>query len=301
MIINANSLTFPAFNSQINQNTQTTHDSGIANLRQAVALDKRFDSFITQVSENFVEKLNEKIEAKLMNVMSMSAEDRRYFASMNKENMKRLTREAIEHEEKELERFKDLREQKEYYQGILDKNGYVERGKFAFSGTNKTQVSTSEVQKLLDSVQEKIDDIVTAKVRKESDPLDFRTFEYLYSGAVFLAATGMKSLGEAMLNDNSLSGQWTRTEENYIQEAERSINSLNQRSKNIDKMYNAFKCDDGFEKRVSQETLDDKIKHTKATMDIFNKWSKRAVNMLSELNSINQDELITSFEKVISH
>jgi transcription elongation GreA/GreB family factor len=218
----------------------------------------RFDSFVNEVSENFVERLNKKIEADLMEILTSTADDRRYTAAMHKDNMKRLTREAIAHEKQESERFNELLEQRE---------------------------NTANPE-LLSAIQARIDDIVTARIRKETDLFDTKTFEYLYSGAAFLAAADMRSLGAAMLNDTSVSGQWSRTEENFAEESEKSIASLESRLKNIDSLYDTLRRDVKFDERVSSELLEDKIKKAAAVMAIFTKWNINAMRLLEELGDL---------------
>jgi hypothetical protein len=263
-------------------------------------IDRRFDSFINQVSQSFIGKLNERIEARLTDIINTTEENKRYTAHMHKEHMKRLTKEAIEHEERELEKFNDLRAQKAHYQDIYDNNGYVRNGKFAFGGVNSSRVCTNEVRKLLDSVQEKINDIVTARVRKESDPFDTKTFEYLYSGAAFLAATHMKNLGAVMLRDSSVSGQWSRTEENFAEESKRSTDSLNQRLKDIDSMYNAFRRDGTFSERLADLTVEDKARQLLHLMNIFDRWNQKAMLTLLSFGDVDESELMKSFERIVN-
>ena len=262
--------------------------------------DRRFDSFINQVSGDFIQRLNQRIESGLMKIVCMNAEDRAYVAAMHKDNMKRLAKEAIEHEEKELERFKDLKAQKDHYQSVLNDNGYVRSGKYALGGMNNTRIPENKLRELIDSVQEKIDDIVNAKVAKENDPLDVKTFEYLYSGAAFLAAADMRGNAAAVVNDSSISGQWTRSEDTYIEEAQRSMDSLNQRLKDIDKMYNSFRRDGDFSKRVSTETPLEKVNKIKTLAFVFDQWNKSTMQKLAEIDDLNKEELLISLEKYVN-
>ncbi|MCL1903843.1 MAG: hypothetical protein FWF94_05460 [Oscillospiraceae bacterium] len=256
-----------------------------------------FDTFVNQVSDNFIAGLNKRIENNLLKIMCLSAEDRKHMAYMYKENLKRLTKEAIEHEEKELERFNSLKKEKAYYEDILSKDGYVDKGKFAFSGIKKTRVSVDEVRELLDKVQVKIDDVVSARGRKESDPFDTKTFEYLFSGAMFLAATDKRSAAAAIIDDVSISGQWTRTEENFAAESKRTKESLEKRLEDIDKMYAAFLKDEEFDERVANEHLGDKMEKVNALLDIFKSWNQKTMLKLLEANNITEEEFNGAFAR----
>jgi hypothetical protein len=264
------------------------------------ALDRRFDTFVNEASQNFIERLNSKIEDKLFSLMNMSPSDRRYFAFMYKENMKRLTNDAISHEERELEKFDNLQEQKAYYQGILDDNGYVNEGKFAFGGLHRTYVSKVEVQEFLDAVQGRIDDVVTARIAKESDPFDRKTWEYIYSGAASLAAADARGNPAIIVDDVSISGQWTRTEENFREEALESIKSLNTRLDNIDRMYNDFLRDNDFEERISNQDTDYKLKKVEFLMTMFESWNQKAMLKMMEFSNIDQDEVMMAFERLMA-
>ena len=300
MIYTNNTSINPFRNSPVNSASHTQENALSSSFQnnRPVALDRRFDTFINEVSNNFIGSLNKRIEQNLMKVVSLSAEDRRYMAYMYKENMKRLTKEAIEHEERELEKFRDLKKEKSYYRSILDENGYIDKGKYAFSGVKQKQVSKAEVQELLNEVQSKIDDIVTAKVAKESDPLDTKTFEYLFSGAMFLAATDMKCSSASVVDDSSISGQWSRTEENFEAESRRTTDSLNKRLEDIDKMHTAFLKDKEFDERIADETLGDKQEKINALLGLFKNWTEKTIKLLLESGNIDEQAFMKSFEKI---
>jgi len=271
-------------------------DAGVAAQSESnvVTRDRRFDIFENNVSQNFIDNLNAKIYDNIGGVLKMSPSDRRAIASNSKENMKRLVNQAIVHEKAEIERFCGLKDRKEYYESVLAEDGYIREGKYEFSGKIGQYVPKNEVEDALDKIQGEIDGLVTAKEAKESDPLDSRTFEYIYSKTMFLAATGMKYFDAA---DDPIGGQWTRTEDNFLESAYSSVDSLNKRLKDIDRVYDSFLNDDGFEERITKEGYD--TRRIDALMTNFNKWGKNAVMKLTSLNGIDQNELFKSLEDIV--
>lgn len=256
----------------------------------------RYDSFISEAGQSFIEKLYSTVGGNLKKITELSPSDRRSLASMYKDNMKRLVGEAIEHEKAEAERFGDLKEQKAYYKGVLDGDGYVREGKYGLAGKFKVYADKNDVAELLKAVQSEIDDLVTAKAAKE-DPFNLKSFEYIYSGTAFLAATDKNYDDAVRLDDASVSGQWSRTEENFLEESEATVKTLESRLKSIDKMYRSFLEDKDFERRVAQNGFDQR--KLDALMSNFNKWVKNALFRLADSGGAGEDELMKSIETVI--
>jgi len=256
----------------------------------------KFDTFLNEAGQSFVEKLYSAVGGGIKGIMELSASDRRSLASMYKDNMKRLVNEAIDHEKAEAERYKELKEKKAYYKGVVDEDGYVRDGKFAFSGKVKTYVDKSDAEELLKAVQSEIDDLVTAKAAKE-DPFNLKNFEYIYSGVAFLAATDKAYDDAVRIDDFSISGQWSRTEDNFLEESDSTVKSLESRLKSIDGMYKAFLDDKDFERRVASGGFDKK--KLDALMANFNKWTKNALFRLAEVGGAGEDDLMKSVETII--
>jgi uncharacterized protein YaaQ len=297
MTINANSLNLSA-NRITNFKLQGAGSNADSNDNPAGfgIRDRRFDCFVSQVSQNFVERLSAKVESSLKEIMDMSPDDKRVIAHGAMQHMKRLTQEAIEHEERELERFNRLQEQKAHYQEVLNRGGFVRQGQFGLSGVNNRNVSRDEVSKMLEEVQKQIDDLVSARQRKESDPFDLRTFEFLYAGATFLAAASAFQFppDAAKISGVNVSGQWSRTEGNFVQESQRSIKSLNRKLEDIDNMYSEYNAE-----RILEKDAEEMQRQLETIMEIFSSWNTRATLSLMQHHSVNEEQLIASFSQII--
>ncbi len=160
-----------------------------------------------------------------------------------------------------IEEFNALEEEKAYYQNVLtDKNNvYQSNGQYLLKGNRRGEIiSRDDVDSALKDVQERIDKVI--KTDTGTDAIkSIISDTYSYSASVFAAATGKSSSAYNITENDSLFGVWDRTEENFLEEANKAIDELDSRSEALSEIFADYKAEleaEGIDTTISVPTLE---------------------------------------------
>lgn len=157
------------------------------------------------------------------------------------EQMQKMCYMTVRREENGIKAFTDLKAEKAYYTELLNTDGDIRitDGKYAFALVeNGTLVSKDDVMSALSKVQGTIDRMVSP----DDNPLNHMV-KAVFNGAarMFEACTGISSPFLNVDGDNSFASNKTdRTEENFIEKAKETIQSVTYRSEGLHDMMKEY-------------------------------------------------------------
>ncbi len=196
---------------------------------------------LKKVVENLSERFRSSNVDLLRSIERMSDKEKFDVAVYQYEQMQKICYMTVSHEENDIKAFTDLKAEKAYYTELLNMDGDIRitEGKYAFALVeNGTLVSKGDVMSALSKVQGTIDRMVFP----EDNPLN-SVFKAVFNGAarMFEAATGISSPFLNVDGDNSfLSNKMDRTEENFIEKAKETIQSVTYRSEGLHDMMKEY-------------------------------------------------------------
>lgn len=229
------------------------------------------------------------------NIKKLEDKDKLAVARLAHSSMKNIVAKAKAANENAVEEFKSLEEEKAYYQGVLtDKNNvYRENGQYLLSGKATGEIiSKDDVKSALDDVQSRIDSLIkNDDSDSSSQKKDIISDLYSYNASVFAAATGKSSDALKFGNNDSIFGMWDRTEENFLDEAQKAIDELDSRSKGLDNALSEFETtleDKGINTHISVPSL--------AVQDVINEYSD-TVKLINE--QFNGNDALNANKKAV--
>lgn len=200
----------------------------------------RFDTFtlVGTREPNEANKLSFEKADLIRNLDNMSEEEKVDVAVCSYLDMQISCKEALESQELRTNIFKMCQEEKAYYNELKSQGGVIseEGGKYAFTGMKVgTVVDISSIEAALYDAQEKIDSLIIPPDGSDSfgSSIDkmFRT-----EAEAFSAATGISDDALNLNDDSFYKIRAGLTEENYLEKANETMNSIRERSEQLAKV-----------------------------------------------------------------
>jgi hypothetical protein len=231
-------------NNNAGSNIQKLSSSNVIRLEKPVSDNpvsnflnrNRFDIFEIADKDTLSAEAKALKEKFLKEIENGTQEERNKVAVHAYAKMQSIITENIKAEKHGIEHLSQLQEERAYYQSLKENGGVIDEGKFFFSNLKDTVICKDTLESAINNNAQRINCLL-GRNRNSANELQSRMFSSY--AEMFSAATGKHS-SALELDGNSLNNQTVRTEENFVSEARKNIESLTARSNGITELFNEY-------------------------------------------------------------
>ncbi len=233
---------------------------------------------------------NYTVQAKLRKLSQADDQEKVNEAIKSYTVMQKTLMQRIKAEESKIESYNELDGKINYYSDLLRQCGsgdrvYADDLKYDLAGSNKSIIARSDIERYLEKAEASFDNLVNWEPLNDTMKLgnSLHARNFASSAAIFSEATGITSDWLDISDDISLfSHHEGITKENFIETAEKKIESLKERSNGLSELMREYKkMQDG-----SDEPFDE-IKAMEKYLAEITEMTRQNFLLVGELNDAN--------------